>query len=84
MRFSTDGEYRAALAQKEFPNLDAKVVEAAVKRMITDGVYAPSVDITDEAMTTSLGVQIALGNLDSQPDFANFIDRQFIDKAIVD
>ena len=52
--------------------------------MITDGVYAPSVDITDEAMTTSLGVQIALGNLDSQPDFANFIDRQFIDKAIVD
>jgi NitT/TauT family transport system substrate-binding protein len=73
-----------AVAQKEFPNLDAKVVEAAVKRMITDGVYAPSVDITDEAMTTSLGVQIALGNLDSQPDFANFIDRQFIDKAIVD
>lgn len=77
-------EDAVAVAQKEFPNLDANVVEAAVKRMITDGVYAPSVDITDEAMTTSLGVQIALGNLDSQPDFANFIDRQFIDKAIVD
>ncbi|TFF27382.1 ABC transporter substrate-binding protein [Jiella endophytica] len=70
------------VAQKEFPNLDPKVVEAAVKRMIDDGVYAPSVDITKEAMETSLGVQIALGNLGSQPDFSKFVDKTFIDKAM--
>lgn len=70
------------VAQKEFPNLDPKVVEAAVKRMIDDGVYAPSVDITKEAMETSLGVQIALGNLGSQPDFSEFVDKTFIEKAM--
>ena len=74
-------EAAVKVAMTEFPNLDPKVVEAAVKRMIDDGVYAPSVDITDEAMTTSLGVQIALGNLASQPDFGKFIDRSFIEKA---
>lgn len=70
------------VAQSEFPNLDPAVVESAVKRMIDDGVYAPSVDITEEAMSTSLGVQIALGNLGSQPDFGAFIDRQFISGAL--
>lgn len=77
-------EEAVRVAKTEFPNLDPKVVEAAVKRMIDDGVYAPSVDITDEAMKTSLGVQIALGNLASEPDFGKFIDRSFIEKAMAE
>src|SRR3954453_20733641 len=35
-----------AIAREEFPTLDAAVAHAAVKRMLTEGVYPKSVDIT--------------------------------------
>src|ERR1700735_2328007 len=49
MRFMPANEARTIeIAKSEFPNLDPAVVEAAVKRMIADGVYPKSVDITAE------------------------------------
>lgn len=72
----------AAVAKKEFPNLDPTVVEAAVKRMMGDKVYPESVDITPDALTIALDTQIALGNLAAQPDYAAFVRRDFIAKAI--
>lgn len=72
----------AAVAKKEFPNLDPAVVEAAVKRMMGDKVYPESVDITPDALTIALDTQIALGNLAAQPDYAAFVRRDFIAKAI--
>lgn len=72
----------AEVAQSQFPNLAPDVVEAAVQRMVDEGVYAPSVDITEGAMSTSLGVQIALDNLGSEPPYEEFVDRQFMEKAI--
>lgn len=71
-----------AVAKKEFPNLDPSVVEAAVKRMMGDKVYPDSVDITPDALTVALDTQIALGNLAAQPDYATFVRRDFIAKAI--
>ncbi|WP_375463598.1 ABC transporter substrate-binding protein [uncultured Methylobacterium sp.] len=73
----------AAVARKEFPNLDPAVVEAAVKRMMGDKVYPESVDITPDALKIALDTQIALGNLAAQPDYASFVRRDFIAKAIV-
>lgn len=70
------------IAKKEFPSLDPAVVEAAVKRMLKDGVYAPSVEITPAALTVAMSTQIALGNLKAQPDYATFIPHTFIDKAL--
>jgi NitT/TauT family transport system substrate-binding protein len=58
------------------------VVEAAVKRMIADGVYPNSVDITADALKISMNTQIALGNLAAQPDYATFVDRTFIVPAL--
>jgi NitT/TauT family transport system substrate-binding protein len=83
MRFMAKNEARTVeIAKKEFPTLDPAVVEAAVKRMLADGVYPPSVDITPEALKVSMDTQIALGNLASQPDYNAFVVKKFIEPAL--
>jgi NitT/TauT family transport system substrate-binding protein len=83
MRFMTKNEAKTVeIAKKEFPTLDPVVVEAAVKRMLGDGVYPPSVDITADALKVSMDTQIALGNLASQPDYKAFVVKKFIDQAL--
>jgi len=83
LRFMPGNEARTIeIAKAEFPSLDPAVVEAAVKRMIADGVYPNSVDITADALKISMNTQIALGNLAAQPDYATFVDRTFIVPAL--
>ena len=83
MRFMTKNEAKTVeIAKKEFPTLDPAVVEAAVKRMLADGVYPPSVDITPEALKVSMDTQIALGNLSGQPDYKSFVVRKYIEPAL--
>jgi NitT/TauT family transport system substrate-binding protein len=83
MRFmAANGAKTVEIARKEFPNLDPAVVEAAVKRMLADGVYPPSVDITPDALKVSMNTQIALGNLASQPDYTSFVVRKYIEPAL--
>jgi len=83
MRFMARNEAKTVeIAKKEFPTLDPTVVEAAVKRMLADGVYPPSVDITPEALKVSMDTQIALGNLASQPDYKAFVVRKYIEPAL--
>jgi NitT/TauT family transport system substrate-binding protein len=83
MRFMTKNEAGTVeIAKKEFPTLDAAVVEAAVKRMLADGVYPPSVDITADALKVSMDTQIALGNLAAQPDYKSFVVKKFIEPAL--
>ena len=71
-----------AIARKEFPQLEPAVVDAAVKRMLTEGVYPKSVDITPQALTVAMQTQITLGNLKAQPVYDTFIDRNYIKKAL--
>jgi NitT/TauT family transport system substrate-binding protein len=83
MRFMVSNEARTVeIAQKEFPTLDPVVVEAAVKRMLSDGVYPPSVDVTPEALKVAMDTQIAIGNLATQPDYKTFVVKKFIDPAL--
>jgi NitT/TauT family transport system substrate-binding protein len=83
MRFMAKNESKTVeIAKKEFPNLDPAVVEAAVKRMLADGVYPPSVDIAPEALKVSMDTQIALGNLAGQPDYKSFVVRKYIEPAV--
>jgi NitT/TauT family transport system substrate-binding protein len=83
MRFMPKNEARTIeIAKSEFPNLDPAVVEAAVKRMLADGVYPPSVDISADALKVSMATQIALGNLAAQPDYGTFVDKTFITPAL--
>jgi NitT/TauT family transport system substrate-binding protein len=78
----TDPAGAIAIAKKEFPTLDPAVVEAAVKRMLDDNVYPPSVDITPAALKVSMDTQIALGNLATQPVYDKFIATTYIRKAL--
>ena len=71
-----------AIAKKEFPSLDAAVVEASVKRMLSDGVYPKSVDITPDALKIAMQTQIALGNLKEQPNYDSFVSKKLIDPAL--
>jgi NitT/TauT family transport system substrate-binding protein len=83
MRFMAKNEAKTVeIARKEFPTLDPAVVEAAVKRMLADGVYPPSVDITPEALKVSMDTQIALGNLSGQPHYKSFVVRKYIEPAL--
>jgi NitT/TauT family transport system substrate-binding protein len=70
------------IAKKEFPTLEPAVVEAAVKRMLTEGVYPDNVDISADALKVAMETQIALGNLSAQPDYKSFVVKTFIDPAI--
>ncbi|REG48892.1 NitT/TauT family transport system substrate-binding protein [Paraburkholderia sp. BL6669N2] len=72
----------AAIARKEFPTLDPVVVDAAVKRMLTEGVYPKSVDITPQALKVAMDTQIALGNLKAQPKYDAFIVHTYIQPAL--
>src|ERR1700704_284490 len=83
MRFMAANEAKTVeIAQKEFPTLDPLVVESAVKRMLADSVYPPSVDITAEALKVAMDTQIAWGNLPSQPDYKTFVVKKFIEPAV--
>jgi NitT/TauT family transport system substrate-binding protein len=83
MRFMARNEAKTVeIAKKEFPTLDPTVVEAAVKRMLADGVYPPSVDITPDALKVAMDTQIALGNLPAQPDYKSFVVKTYIDQAL--
>src|SRR5246500_5983315 len=83
MRFMSKNEANTVeIAKKEFPTLDPVVVEAAVKRMLADGVYPLSVDITADALKVSMDTQIALGNLASQPDYKTFVVKKYIEPAL--
>src|SRR4030081_309580 len=83
MRFMPKNEAKTVeIAKKEFPTLDPVVVEAAVKRMLADGVYPPSVCITPDALKVSMDTQIALGNLASQPEYKAFVVKKFIEPAL--
>ncbi len=83
MRFmKKDPAKTVAIAQKEFPTLDPVVIEAAVKRMLADGVYPDSVDISAPSLKISMDTQIALGNLAAQPDYNTFVVRKYIEPAL--
>src|ERR1700756_5403462 len=59
MRFMAKNEAKTVeIAKKEFPTLDPAVVEAAAKRMLADGVYPQSVDITPEALKVAMDTHI--------------------------
>ncbi|MET0971664.1 MAG: ABC transporter substrate-binding protein [Tardiphaga sp.] len=83
MRFmKKDPAKTVAIAQKEFPTMEPAVIESAVKRMLADGVYPDSVDISAPSLKISMDTQIALGNLAAQPDSDKFVVRKYIVPAL--
>lgn len=71
-----------AVAKAGFPSLDPAVVEAAVKRMLDEEVYATSVEISPAALEIAMETQISLGNLKAQPAYDGFVARKLIDGGL--
>lgn len=71
-----------SIAQKEFPTLDPKIVEAAVRRMIAENVYPSSVQTTQQAYETAMQTQIALGNLKQAPKYEDFVIQDYVKPAL--
>ncbi|BCI66345.1 ABC transporter substrate-binding protein [Acetobacter aceti] len=70
------------IAKKEFPTIEPAIVEAAVKRMIDEKVYATSVAISHASFSTAMATQVTLGNLKNQPVYQDLVATSIIDGAI--
>ncbi|WP_020206385.1 MULTISPECIES: ABC transporter substrate-binding protein [Cupriavidus] len=71
-----------AIARTEFPSLDPKVIDAAVRRMIEGKIYSTSVDISPKAFENAMATQVELGNLKAMPDYAKVVSRKYIQAAL--
>lgn len=69
------------IAKKEFPTLEPKVIEAAVKRMTAEGVYPDSAAISPDAFATAMKIQAYLGYLKQPPAYATVVNPVFAEKA---
>jgi NitT/TauT family transport system substrate-binding protein len=72
----------AEIARKEFPTLEPAIVDAAVHRMLTEGVYPKSAEISKAALETTMATQIALGNLKAQPVYSEFVVQKYIHQTM--
>ena len=70
-------EIAKEVAKKEFPELEASVVEDAVQRMIDSNVYREDVEVTEEAFTTAIDMQKFVGNITNDMIYEDIVDSQF-------
>lgn len=70
------------IAKKQFPTLDPAVVESATRRMLAEGVFPKTVDISAAALEVAMATQITLGNLRSQPAYGDFVAQKYIRQAL--
>ncbi len=67
-----------AVAKAEFPSLDAKIVEAAVGRLIDQNIYAPTPEISEQAFHNALDLQVSIGNIKpGSVTYASAVDNSF-------
>lgn len=70
------------IAKKQFSTLDPMVVEGATNRMLVESVFPKTVEITAPALEVAMATQIALGNLQKQPAYGDFIVQKYIRQAL--
>lgn len=67
-----------------FPSLKPEVVEASVRRLIEDEVFAPSVAIPEAALEAALQTQVDLGNLRAIPAADTYLNLGWVEAATAD
>ncbi len=71
-----------AVAEKEFPTLPKKVVDTAVKRLITNKIYASDADISPQAFKNALALQEYIGNVKpGTVSYSNVVNDSFAKAA---
>lgn len=72
------------IVKKQFPTLEPSVVEAATARMLAENVYPKTVEISAPSLQASMATQIALGNLQAQPVYTEFVSQKYIRRALAE
>lgn len=70
-----------AIARKEFPDLDAKVVDAAVQRQLDNSIPAKTFAVSKEGWENLMRVGAGLGNCQCTLPFNQIVDNSFAEKA---
>ena len=70
-----------AVARKEFPDLDPKIVDAAIQRQLDNGVPAKSFVVSEEGWKALMTVGAGLGNCKCDLPFKKVVDNSFALKA---
>lgn len=73
-----DPEGTKEIAKKEFPNLEAEIVENAVQRMIDSEVYPKDGTLTESAFQAAIDMQRFIGNLDKDIAYEDMVDNSFM------
>jgi len=75
-------ETAKAVAEKEFPGLTKEVVDAAVKRLIDNKIYAINPIVPEAAFNNALSLQIDVGNIKpGAVTFASQVNNTFAEAA---
>ena len=70
-----------AVARKEFPDLDPKIVDAAIQRQLDNGVPAKTFPVSTEGWQALMTVGAGLGNCKCDLPFNKVVDNSFAAKA---
>lgn len=69
------------VARKEFPDLEPKVVDAAVQRQLDNGVPAKTFVVSKEGWANLMSLGASLGNCKCDLGFTAMVDNSFAEKA---
>jgi NitT/TauT family transport system substrate-binding protein len=77
-----DPDFAKEVARKEFPDLPAEVVDAAIDAELEYLIPAQSVLVKEDQWQNLIDMQIYLGNVKGEIPFDQIIDNSFAEKAI--
>lgn len=73
----SDYEGTIGVAKKEFPEIDEKVLRAALTRMLEEGTIPKSTVMTKEAWDKAIALRRETGDIKTGGDFASNVDMSF-------
>lgn len=77
----SDFEGTLSIAQKRLPNLPAKVVRAALKRLIESGCIPKHAAVNPDSWRKLLQIRVDVGDLKQMPS-ADLVDNRFAEQAL--
>ncbi len=73
-----------ASAKRSFPQLEEKIIDMALRRMISDQVIPKSVAIPEESWQKAIRARVAIGDLkEPVPSFRDSVDEEFARETVV-
>ena len=74
-------EETKAVARKEFPDLDPKIVDAAIQRQLDNDIPAATFVVSETGWDALMRVGAGLGNCECNLPFGKVVDNSFAMKA---